>query len=278
LSVSTAIGSVSSSLRNLLLDEMSIDPPVSVTVLAPDEASLPRRVNLFLYKAEEHAELRNLDWQLRPGTADQLVPPPLSLILHYLLTAYASNDPETGNAQAHAILGEAMRVLYEHPVIPAADLAGDLGSAREQLQVMQVPFDSEEVSQVWGTFSEPYRLSVMYQVSVVQLDVSADGIRPMPQRVRTIGVPQIRAPFAPPSVSGIQPIDGSTGTVVTVTGRHLSGWTASVTMSGAVVAGGVPLDADTFTFNVPAGAAPGFNEVRIDISHLARATFFFEVV
>lgn len=276
MSAATAIGAVSSSLRNLLLAKMSITPSVSVTVLAPDETSSARRVNLFLYRAEEHPQLRNLDWQLKSGTADQLVPPPLSLLLYYLLTVYAGNDPETGNADAHAILGDAMRVFHQHPVVPEAQLAGDLATAREQLRIMQVPLNSEEVSRVWGTFTEPYRLSVMYEVSVVQLDMSQTAERPMPRRVREIGVPQVRAPFVPPSVTGIDPVTGPVGTTVTVTGRNLSGWTATATITGLEVLGGVPLTGDGFTFDVPA-LDPGFHQVRIDISHLARATFLFEV-
>jgi Pvc16 N-terminal domain/IPT/TIG domain len=276
LSASTAIGAVSRSLRNLLLAEMSITPSVSVTVLAPDESSSARRVNLFLYRAEEHPQLRNLDWQLKTGTADQLVPSPLSLLLYYLLTVYAANDPETGNADAHAILGDAMRVFYEHPVVPKAQLVADLATAREQLSIMQVPLDSEEVSRVWSTFSAPYRLSVMYEVSVVQLDMSATAERPMPRRVREIGVPRVRAPFVPPSLAGIDPVTGPAGTMVTVAGRHLSGWTATVTMTSDEVLDGLPLTGDSFTFDVPA-LDPGFHQVRVDISHLARATLLFEV-
>ena len=198
-------------------------------------------------------------------------------MLYYVLTAYAASDPQTGAADAHAILGDAMRVLYEHPVIPDADLEGDLDDAHEQLRVMQVALDSEELGRIWATFDAPYRLSAMYEISVVQLDQSAGTDATVAERVRTIGVPDVRAPFSPPRLVDIQPVTGPPGTNVTVSGEDLAGWTAEVRVSGTEAASGLAITDDTFTFAVPAGLDPGFHQVRIDVSRLARATFAFEV-
>jgi hypothetical protein len=277
MSASTALGSVGKSLRNLLMDRMTINPAVTVTLLAPDETGGNRRVNLFLYRVQEHPQLRNADYHLKPGTSGILVAPPLSLVLSYLMTAHAVTDPDTGNADAHALLGEAMRVFHQHPVVPRDNLEDDLEDAREELRIVQVPLDSEEVSRVWGTFDKPFRLSVMYEVSVVQLDQSSDTERPLPQRVRTIGVPDVRAPFVPPRVTGLAPVSGPPGTVVTVTGEQLTGWRATAAISGTEVLAGIPVTGDAFTFTVPATLGTGFHRVRVDVSRLARATFFFEV-
>ena len=133
MSASTAIGMVSASLRNLLVGEMRLTPALDVTVLAPDEPGGSRRVNLFLYKVAENPFLKNQDFTVLPGTPNQLVPAPLSLSLFYLLTSYAPNDPLTGNATAHQILGEAMRVFYENPVVPTTYLDPGLTDARERL-------------------------------------------------------------------------------------------------------------------------------------------------
>ena len=67
MSASTAIGMVSESLRNLLVEEMTLTPPVAVTILAPDETGGDRRINLFLYRMLENATLKNLDWQVKRG-------------------------------------------------------------------------------------------------------------------------------------------------------------------------------------------------------------------
>lgn len=277
MSTSTAIGMVSESLRNLLLGEMRLTPPVRVTILAPDEGGGNRRINLFLYKVQENAALKNMDWQVKRGEPTQLVPPPLSLNLFYLITPYAANDAQTGNAAAHEFLGEAMRVFYENPIVPQVYLAAGLQDAREQIKIIQNTLDIEELSQVWGTFTQPFRLSVLYEISVVQLDMLTESERAMAERVRQIGVPEVRAPFQPPIVERIDPISGPPETVINFYGQSLSGWRAYVTMMGRLILDGGDLTEDAFTVTIPDDLPPGFHEIKVDISHLFRRVFFFEV-
>lgn len=269
---------VGESLRNLLVGEMQIVPSADVTLLGPDETGGSRRLNFFLFKVQENPFLRNEDWQPSPDDPTRLSPPPLALNLFYLMTPYATNDPQTGNTPAHEILGEGMRVFHENPIVPDDYLTGELVDAAEQIKITQTPFDMEELSQVWGTFRQPFRTSVMYEVSVVQVDQSTERQRPMPLRVRQIGVPEVRAPFAPPVVSGIAPIVGAPGTVVTLRGRHLAGWKAYVTVSGRTIADGLDIAADEFTVAIPVDSSVGFHQLRVDVSHLSSRTFFFEVI
>lgn len=277
MSVSTAIGLVSESLRNLLVGEMQLSPAIDVTVLAPDEAGGNRRINLFLYQVQENPTFTNMDWQLKPGTANVLVPPPLSLNLFYLMTPYAQNDQQMGNATAHAILGEAMRVFYENPIVPQAHLADELRDAQEQLQIIKNPLDMEELARVWSTFTQPFRLSILYQVSVVQIDALPISERPMPRRVRQIGAPTIGGSFSPPVVDSITPLSGKAGTSITFQGQHLSGWQASVKILRRTVLNDQELTEDQFTLTLPNDLPLGFHEIRVDISNLFRRTFFFEV-
>ena len=118
MSAGTAIGMVSESLADMIEAELTLEPKLIATILSPEEPSVERRINLFLYRIAENPFLRNLDWQVRPGSPDRLMPPPLSLKLSYLVTAYAPNDARLGSVASQQILGEAMRVLYENPVIP----------------------------------------------------------------------------------------------------------------------------------------------------------------
>ena len=278
MSASTAIGMVGESLRNFLDDQMEITPNVDITLLAPDESGGGnRRVNLFLYKVEQNPHLKNMDWQVSQSNAGQLVAPPLSLNLHYLMTAYAQNDAQTGNTTAHEILGDAMRVFYQTPTVPDLYLVPGLSDAREQLRIAQKQVDLDELSKGWTTFSEPFRLSVPYEVSVVQLDRSPDTIRTMAPRVSDIGVPQLTQPFAPPSVEELSPLSGPAGSIITFSGRHLTEWSAYVRMFNRLIVDGQVIENNSFDVTVPADLPPGFHEVRVDISRLHRKTFFFEV-
>ena len=115
-------------------------------------------------------------------------------------------------------------------------------------------------ARVWGTFSQPFRLSVLYEVSVVQLDML--GERPMAKRVQQVGVPDIRAPFLPPVVEHIEPLSGPAGTVINVHGQHLSGWRAYVTIMGRML---TPQDltGDTFQVPLPGDLPVGFHEIGL---------------
>lgn len=277
MSQSTAIGMVSESLQALLAGEMRLTPSVPVTVLAPDEAGGERRINLFLYKVQENASLKNLDRRVTRGAPNKTTPPPLSLNLFYLLTPYAANDPLTGNAVAHEILGEAMRVFYEHPVVPDEYLAAGLQDSREQVGIMLNTLNVDEMSQVWHTFSHPFRLSVLYEVSVVQLDPLPASERPMAPRVKQVGVPKVQAPFHPPVVDSIEPSRGPAGTVTTIRGRHLTNWRAFVRVADQLVVDGQPLAGDELAVAISSATPVGINTIQVDISHLCRATFDFEV-
>jgi hypothetical protein len=277
MSVSTAIGLVSSSLRSLLVGEMQLSLAVDVTVLAPDEPAGDRRVNLYLYRMEQNPFLRNLDPSALASDPRRLVPAPLSLELFYLLTSYAPNDPQEGNVTAQQLLGEAMRVFYEHPVLPARYLAPGLDGAREQLQMVMRPLDPEELSRIWTTFGQPFRLSVLYQVSTVQLDVRPERQLLAAERVRAVGVPSMRQPPGLPVVSSLAPAGVRAGATLTFTGEHLSGWRAAVSIGGRAVLEAPRLTDDTITATVPPDLMPGFYDARVDVAGLFRRTFTMEV-
>ena len=75
---------------------MQLDPGRRRHRAGPDEPGSDRRVNLFLYRVEENAFLKNQDLRSARDPAISLSPPPLSLNLFYLLTVYAQNDAATG--------------------------------------------------------------------------------------------------------------------------------------------------------------------------------------
>jgi hypothetical protein len=277
MSTATAIGMVSQSLQNLLEGEMSVNPTPGVTILAPDESGGDNRINLFLYKVQENPVLKNMDWQVKPGSPNQLAPPPLSLNLFYLMTAYNKNDPRSGNSQAHEILGDAMRVFYEYPIVPGEYLPGMLRDSREQVKIMLNTLDLEELSKVWATFTKAFRLSVLYEVSVVQLDMLPEKERIMAQRVRKTGVPEVKSHYHPPVIEDIRPVKGKTGSRVQILGKHFSGWNAYVYIDGKKLLDGRKLNDDIFRFDLADDLLPGFYDVRVDISHLCRRTFLFEV-
>ncbi|MDX9818369.1 MAG: DUF4255 domain-containing protein [Desulfococcus multivorans] len=202
-----AIAGVSATLRALLRDRMELPagmaavPPISIgTPLVPtpqtpeDFQPEPARINLFLFQVKESPYLKNQDL---PGRGLSLAygKPPLSLELHFLLTAYGSQligETATDETTAQLLLGSAMRVLHDYPVITSQIqtvrepygrriLHESLQRADEQVKLCLDPITLEDLTKIWTALTLPYRLSVAYSVSVVRIE--SQGSRHYPQLV-----------------------------------------------------------------------------------------------
>jgi hypothetical protein len=178
MSNNAAIAAVTATLTNMIQSAVSADATVSsakVTAHAPDVArqgTTGNQVNLFLYRISIDAAWRNQDPpSIRPGEIGQ---PPLPLVLSYLITAYGENDDEI---VAHRLLGIAMAVLNDTPVLSRAQIASalpapgsDLQYQVERVRMRADPRPQDEISRMWTTFGTGYRLSVSYDASVVLID------------------------------------------------------------------------------------------------------------
>jgi hypothetical protein len=186
-----AVGGVSATLQALLRDRMELptgmqrtDLQVTISIPPPEDetqAAEPTRVNLFLFRASENGALKN---QMIPGQGhpSEYGHPPLSLVLHYLLTAYGATDDNglVNETRAHFLLGSAMRVLHDYPVItdslmtmnspPTQILHSSLRGEFEHIKICLDPISLEDLSKVWTALTRPYRLSSGYTVSVVQIE------------------------------------------------------------------------------------------------------------
>ncbi len=192
-----AISGVSSTLQALLRDRMELPAGVTlndlqITISTPLGETPPGtppapeapRVNLFLYQVSESPFLSNQDLPGR-GHPSAYGNPPLSLNLHYLLTAYGSHSAGNGafldESQAQLLLGSAMRVLHDFPLVSdslqtvrepvgRAILHPALVGAYERLKICLDPISMEDLTKIWTALTIPYRLSAAYSVSVAQIE------------------------------------------------------------------------------------------------------------
>jgi len=271
--MSTTIGKVTESLKNLLVGEMV--PATNVSLISPgDTSGQNKRINLFLYRVVENPHLSNRDWLPKPGTTNQLVYPPLALNLFYLMTPFSPLDPQTGLADAHGLLGEAMRVFYENAIVPQTYLENGLKEG--EVKVTLLPLDLEQLSKIWTALNKDFRLSVAYEVSYVE--VPAEQERPLPKRVTQVEL-DVRAPFKQPVLQGMSPLSGPVGTPLHFTGAFLRGWKATVRVGDKVAVKDQMLFEDqSFTAPVPAGLTPGVYEVDVNVANLSRLREVFEVI
>jgi hypothetical protein len=223
-----AIGAVSATLQRLLKDRMELPigvPSVQVTLSTPSpeqgngQAVEEPQVNLFLYQVTENGALKNqeIPGQGLPGAYGH---PPLSLDLHYLLTAYGATSEAEGDflneTLAQYLLGSAMRVLHDCPVIteqlttirePIGEpiLDPSLHNAFEQVKLSLDPVNLEALSDVWSALTLPYRLSAAYSVSVVQIESQQARTYPKPVGAPPDAGPQLTVvTFSVPTIDRVR--------------------------------------------------------------------------
>lgn len=266
-----AIAAVTSTIRNMLFNAVSIDSDLAgttVTTLPPDKArqagTAGNQINLFLYRTSIDAAWRNQDPAgIRPGETGQ---PPLPLILSYIMTAYGEDDDDL---LAHRLLGAGMQVLNDQPLLSPVAIASALsGSGLEdqpdRVRIVLHPIPMDEISRLWATFSTGYRISVSYDAAVVLIDNTQPLQTPLPVLIRS---PGDTGPLVVPSTAGLlqlaTPPAGQPGArpgdTVTLAGQGL-GAVTQIQVSGGALSAPVQLPAvqapgGAVTFTMPADAA-----------------------
>jgi len=232
-----AISAVTLALRNFLHDGLIQNPPPFDSPPGPffpipisktlDIAMLPLHkvrdkfpdtnvVNLSLFRVDFNAAWRNqaLPSQTRPGESG---PPPLALNLDYLITAYGEDDHED---VAHFLLGQAMRILHDHAVIPRARLESALKIAHVQNQIESIrvtphSLSVDELSKIWTVAQTQHRLSAAYLATVVLIDSRAPVRSALPVLTRgkdDRGIDALAS--APPSLDSVTIATGFNAAVI----------------------------------------------------------------
>jgi hypothetical protein len=299
MSSQLAIGAVSAVLRNLLdnglVEAGQAVGAINVTAVAPDlikveDPAFGPRLNLFLYRVSPNQGWRN---QLLPsydGNGTRTSNAPLALDLHFLLTAYGKTD-----FHAEILLGYAMSLMHEHPVLDRAAIrralvpsplgpsilppafqalsASDLADQLEAVTLTLEPMDSEEMSRLWSAIQAHYRPTAAYVASVVLIETTKPTHSSLPVLSRGVvtngrdaGVfvqPDLMPPL--PTLIDVTPTTAQSvtrlGDTVRLEGVHLDGTSVQASFGHALLATpnivnvGTNTDANRIDVALPTGNA-----------------------
>ncbi len=194
------IAATSAALRRLLEHGIatrdSVLAQVHVSALPPDQIELTvtrPTLNVILYDVRHDSNVR-----LLPGT-----PPESSrsagapLMLRVLLTAYGPVHDDAGDI-AHRLLGAAMQVLEQHAVLDVEHLRSlpplhaDLPSSLN-LRIVPVPMTLEDMSRLWEMLRASYRLSLVYELTLLPDGTSPREERPQDATAHPLVEPRLSA-------------------------------------------------------------------------------------
>jgi hypothetical protein len=264
--VTTALGIASVSvvlvdlLNNGLVDHdigSTVGGRVAVSALPPDRV-LPAngtestQLNLFLHHVTPNIGWRNAGQPTLNSRGERVSNPPLALNLHYLLTAYGEKD-----FYAEILLGFAMQLLHEHPVLTRNDIAkalappgpatpsslpeslrdlstSELADQVELVKITPEPLSTEEISKLWTAFQSHYRSTAAYEASVVLIETKAPTRPSLPVRDRNVYARPLQRPVVEAVVSSRGDAESIlAGDTILVRGRGLAGEVTHVTIGDA---------------------------------------------
>ena len=169
----SVISEASKALKATLWAEFQADPDPQVANIVGNEAGISLldphrtgqdsslRLSLWLYRITENEHLKNQPMHAAAGLGK--VPfTPLALNLFFLVTPFA-----TSAESDLLLLGRTMQVFHDRAVIPLRQARPPIA---EELRIVLGQLTLDELTRVWEALSEPYRLSVCYQVRVTRVD------------------------------------------------------------------------------------------------------------
>lgn len=141
-------------------------PTAQLHDLVAPVLSDPPTVTLFLYQVLEDATVRNRA-KTRTVVDGGVVTTkqPLGLCLQYMVSAWGGD-----RHSEQRMLGRVLQVLYDDAVLDGGQLAGVLAGTAARLHVSLSPLDLENRARVWSAIGKTYRLSVNYEIRVVDVD------------------------------------------------------------------------------------------------------------
>ncbi len=179
MSSSDALATVTATLQHLLSSVTA-----SVTTRPPSIArnGMGEQINIFLYSTNYNTAFSNFSMpgEIRDGEHANL---PLPLVLKYLITSYGEGDDDISGQQ---LMGQAMSLLHDHPLLGPEDFEGitpnsNLQQQFERVRITPDILSLDDMSKLWASFqSAEYRLSTGYEVSVVLIESTRESRTPLP--------------------------------------------------------------------------------------------------
>ena len=234
------------------------------------------RLNVFLYRVTPNIAYKNSNLPTYNYGGDLVHSPVIAIDLHYLLTAYgAQND----DLMAHQILASAMRIMEENTVLTkkiiretvasvskltSGDKSSDLANQIENVRLSFSNISLEEIGNIWSSSQTNYRLSAMYQASVILLESSK-----VPKLAPTVSNRMLYVmPITEPFIEAIEPqiVEYGPKAKIRIIGRNLKSDIIRINFDNNIShepGDDDIVNADAISIKVPEGLAVGLRQVQV---------------
>jgi len=148
----------------------------------PDEMTGARTgLSVWLYRvARDEATLNRQPERISPTETRRV---PLPVRLQYLVTpiTHSSNDNSLETEQV--ILGKVLQSFHDHPQLFGTDLRDDFSGTDAVVTLRMEMISLDELTRIWDALDTPYRTSISYEASVVDIDTGQRPLIAAPVRI-----------------------------------------------------------------------------------------------
>ncbi len=166
----TIISDVSDALVKILRDNLVPDVIQSmdgIGLCSPAEKG-DFALGLYLYDIRENEDIFASGMQMA-GQNEQRFPPKY-INLFFMITAYSMSDLKYRASEEQRILGRVIQVLMDHGTLDPAIIGKSGGNDRYPIRLEMLRLDNDEKMKLWNIPNEPYKLSLYYKVSPIEIE------------------------------------------------------------------------------------------------------------
>lgn len=166
----TALVEASSALVELLRDNLTpepIDNRELIALCSPHESE-NNQLTLYLYQVEEDTQGAESGYYPVSREVERMRPAQYNL--RFLVTAHSKAPVQMREADRYRMVGAALQVLRDHPVIDQQYLSGSLADQNARIHVALEKTTQDQLLKIWNNSASPYKLSFVVLLSGVEID------------------------------------------------------------------------------------------------------------
>lgn len=166
----TALVEAGNALVELLREELTPEPIGNrelIALCSPHESE-NNQLTLYLYQVEEDTQGVPMGYYQVSQDVQRIRPSRYTL--RFLVTAHSKAPVQLRQADQYRMVGAAMQVLKDHPVIDAKYLGGSLAEQNARINVVLEKTSMDQLLKIWNNNSNAYKLSFVAALSNVEID------------------------------------------------------------------------------------------------------------
>ena len=166
----TALVEAGNALVELLRDNLTPEPIGNrelIALCSPHESE-NNQLTLYLYQVEEDTQGVQSGYYQVSQNVERLRPTRYNL--RFLVTAHSKAPAQLKEADQYRMVGAALQVLKDHPVIDAQYLNGSLAEQNAVIRVVLEKTQQDQLLKIWNNTSTAYKLSFVVLLTGIEID------------------------------------------------------------------------------------------------------------